>query len=907
MIGSVLKKVFGTKTDREVKRLKPVVDKVASFEAAMKGLDDADFPLLTVRLREKLASGAKIDDVLPEAFAAVREVAWRKLNMRHFDVQIIGGVVLHEGKISEMKTGEGKTLVATLPLYLNALSGKGVHLVTVNDYLAKRDSRWMAPVYHTLGMTIGVIQHESSFLYDPEYDSKDEALYFLRPVSRKEAYAADITYGTNNEYGFDYLRDNMKFTLEEYVQKDLHYAIVDEVDSILIDEARTPLIISGPTEDSTDKYYVIDKIIPGLKKEEHYTVDEKAKDAYLTDAGVEKVESLLKLDNLYDSENIETLHHVNQALKAHVIFEKDVDYVVNDGEVIIVDEFTGRLMSGRRWSDGLHQAVEAKEKVKIESENQTLASITFQNYFRMYEKLAGMTGTADTEAAEFNSIYNLDVMVIPTNKPLCRTDPPDLVYRTGKEKYKAVLDEIKGCRESGRPVLVGTISIEDSEKLSALLKKGGVKHNVLNAKQHEREADIVAQAGRIGAITLSTNMAGRGTDIVLGGNPDFLIDKELVKDISTEAYRAAREDAEARSAKEREEVLALGGLHIIGTERHESRRIDNQLRGRSGRQGDPGSTRFYLSLEDDLMRIFGSERIATIMDKLGMEEGVPIEHKLVTKAVENAQRKVEAHNFDMRKHILEYDDVMNQQRNVVYGYRKQILSGSELKEMIADFTGEAAEELVFTHIEDKSHQDDWDTGLISDALSKQFGLEMSGDVIKGTGDREALIELIIKEAGGIYERRVEEFGDEAINQLEKIILLHTLDNIWKDHLLTMDHLKSGIGLRGYGQKNPLNEYKKEGYTLFVDMIARLKAEAVERLFTVRIRRDKDVSDIDAPRKQQKMTFGREEVAPMQTATSEPGSAAEESPRTPVHVGEKTGRNDPCPCGSGKKYKKCCGK
>ena len=903
MLGSVLKKVFGTKNERELKRLWPLVDKANSLEDEMAALGDGDFPALTEKFRERLAKGEALDALIPEAFAAAREVAKRKVKMRHFDVQLLGGVVLHEGKISEMKTGEGKTLVATLPLYLNALTGKGTHLVTVNDYLAKRDSRWMGPVYHTLGLSVGIIQHESSFLYDPEYQGKDPLLYHLRPVTRKEAYLADITYGTNNEFGFDYLRDNMKFSLDEYVQRELHYAIVDEVDSILIDEARTPLIISGPTEDSTDKYYTIDRIIPGLKKELHFTVDEKASQVHLTDDGVSRVEELLKIDNLFDPRHIETLHHVNQGLHAHALKQKDVDYVVKDGEVIIVDEFTGRLMAGRRWSDGLHQAVEAKEKVRIENENQTLASITFQNFFRMYEKLAGMTGTADTEAVEFGSIYGLEVMVVPTNRDLKRTDTPDLVYRTHKEKFKAVMNEIREWHEMGRPVLVGTISIDDSEKLSILLKKNGIPHHVLNAKQHEREAEIVAQAGRLGAVTLSTNMAGRGTDIVLGGNPEFMAEARAGKDETSAGYQEARQAAMALCEEEREKALELGGLHIIGTERHESRRIDNQLRGRSGRQGDPGSSRFYLSLDDDLMRIFGSDRIATIMDKLGMEEDIPIEHGLVSKAVENAQKKVEAHNFDIRKHLLEYDDVMNQQRKVVYEYRRQILGESGLRDMLYDFSGEVAEDLVLTHIEEKALPDEWDRKALGEALYTQYGLELNPADLGELRDRDALIDFVTEKARAHYETKVVDIGEEGMSQIEKIMMLQTLDNLWKDHLLSMDHLKSGIGLRGYGQKNPLNEYKKEGFNLFSDVIFRLKTEAVARLFKVRFERTEGLRDLEESRQRvQKMTLGRGESA----AAAGAGEASQK-PQTQKRTEKKVGRNEPCPCGSGKKYKKCCGK
>ncbi|MEK6790239.1 MAG: preprotein translocase subunit SecA [Deltaproteobacteria bacterium] len=908
MLGGLLKKVFGSKNERDIKRMMPMVERINSFEPTMKAKRDEEFKELTASFREALASGKDINEILPEAFAVVREVALRTINMRHFDVQLIGGIVLHEGGIAEMKTGEGKTLVATLPLYLNALTGKGAHLVTVNDYLAKRDCRWMGAVYHALGLSIGVIQHEASFLYDPDYIAGHKGLLHLRPITRREAYAADITYGTNNEYGFDYLRDNMKFTLDEYVQRELNYAIVDEVDSILIDEARTPLIISGQTEDSTDKYYLIDRVMPGLVKDVHYTVDEKARQALLNDEGVEKVEQLLKVDNLYDPSNIETLHHVNQALKAHVLFHKDVDYVVKDNAVIIVDEFTGRLMPGRRWSDGLHQAVEAKEQVSIENENQTLATITFQNYFRMYGKLAGMTGTADTEAAEFHSIYNLDVIVAPTNKPMSRTDSTDLVYRGKKEKFKAVLAEIEDWHAKGRPVLVGTISIDDSEKLAALLKQRGTRHHVLNAKQHEREAEIVAQAGRLGAVTISTNMAGRGTDILLGGNPEFMAADKAGKDDASPEYHAALEEARRRCEEEKRQVIALGGLHIIGTERHESRRIDNQLRGRAGRQGDPGSSRFYLSLEDDLMRIFGSDRIASIMDRIGMEEDVPIEHGLVTRAIENAQKKVEAHNFDIRKHLLEYDDVMNQQREVVYGYRRQILAGSGLREMVQGFGAEAAQGIAGTHVEEKSNPDEWDWKAISDAAHKQFGIQMPDAPPHGVSRREELIEWMTNEAWKLYTEKASGVGNEMFSRFERIIMLHTLDTLWKDHLLSMDHLKGGIGLRGYGQKNPLQEYKKEGFDMFVDMIATLKSEATERLFRVQIRSEEETADAEeqvAPPQPpplpspKALTYGRGEG--QQAASVEP-----EKERPQVRHGDKIGRNDPCPCGSGKKYKKCCG-
>ncbi len=901
MFNGILKKVFGSKNERDIKRMNPVVEKVNSFEEAMKGVPDDGFIALTEGFRERLANDkVTIDELLPEAFAAVREASGRVLKMRHFDTQLLGGLVLHEGKIAEMKTGEGKTLAATLALYLNALTGKGAHLVTVNDYLSRRDAVWMGPLYHKLGLSVGVIQHEVSFIYDPTYTDEASGHYHLRPVARREAYYADITYGTNNEFGFDYLRDNMKFSIEEYVQRELHFAIVDEVDSILIDEARTPLIISGATEDSTDKYYSIDGVIPGLKKDAHFTVDEKARQVLLTDEGVEKVESLLGISNLYDIANIETLHHVNQALKAHVLFQKDVDYVVKDGAVIIVDEFTGRLMEGRRWSDGLHQAVEAKEGVKIESENQTLATVTFQNYFRMYEKLAGMTGTADTEAAEFNSIYKLEVVVVPTNKPMIRIDNRDLVYKTKHEKFNAVIKEIKGLIEKGRPVLVGTISIDDSERLSGMLMDQGVRHDVLNAKHHEREAEIIAQAGRLGAVTLSTNMAGRGTDIVLGGNPEHMAMSVAGKDESTPAYKEAYEKAAKQCAEEKAKVLELGGLHILGTERHESRRIDNQLRGRAGRQGDPGSSRFYLSFEDDLLRIFGSDRIASIMGKIGLEEDVPIEHGLVSRAIENAQKKVEAHNFDIRKHLLEYDDVMNQQREVVYGYRRQILAKEGLRDMVKEFAVEMAEEVVSTRIEDKERPDEWDIKSLNEGILGQFGSELTEQSARDVDNRDALAALIIEKAWPLYEEKVELAGEENFSEFERIITLNTLDNLWKDHLLSMDHLKGGIGLRGYGQQDPLQEYKKEGYDLFVTMIFNFKSEIVERLFKVQIKIEEGEEDVSAPPPPPPS-------APVDVSyghgDDEPG---EEKAKPVTRTGEKIGRNDPCPCGSGKKYKKCCG-
>jgi preprotein translocase subunit SecA len=886
MIGTILSKVFGTKNERELKRLLPAVERVNSLETAVTGLSDSQLQDKTGEFKRRLEGGASLDDILPEAFAVVREVSRRKLNMRHFDVQILGGIVLHEGKISEMKTGEGKTLVATLPVYLNALENRGTHVVTVNDYLAKRDTQWMGPIYHFLGFSIGVIQHDISFLYDPTYFSTDKRLDFLRPCSRQEAYAADITYGTNNEFGFDYLRDNMKYDISDYCQRELHYAIVDEVDSILIDEARTPLIISGPSEESTDKYYRIDKIIPRLQKDADYTIDEKAKTAILTEEGNSKVERLLGTGNLYDPANIELVHHVLQALKAHALFRKDVDYVVKDGEVIIVDEFTGRLMPGRRWSDGLHQAVEAKESVKIESENQTLATITFQNYFRMYHKLAGMTGTADTEAEEFAKIYNLEVVVIPTNKPMIRSDHPDVIYKTEKGKFNSVISEIEELHNKGQPVLVGTISIEKSEVLSHLLKKRGIPHFVLNAKYHEKEAEIIAQAGRNGAVTIATNMAGRGTDIVLGGNHEGLA-REILKDkkdYSEKEWKHAFSQAEDICKNDREKVISAGGLHILGTERHEARRIDNQLRGRSGRQGDPGSSRFYLSLEDDLMRIFGSDRISGIMDKFGMDEDVPIENKMVTKAIENAQKRVEAHNFDIRKHLIEYDDVMNKQRTEIYSFRKEILQGENLKERIFGMVDEVIDELLLIYCPEEKHQEEWDMKGLRDAVYGVFSF--TPDI--SPMNQDLLRDTLVTEVKKSYENKETEAGSDVMRYLEKVVMLQIIDTQWKDHLLAMDHLKEGIGLRGYGQKDPLVEYKKEAFNMFGEMTSRISTEVVSRLFKIQVQTKERVRK--EPVRQMRLNYNRGEGSAVQT----------------VRRAKKVGRNDPCPCGSGKKYKKCCG-
>jgi preprotein translocase SecA subunit len=1192
MLTALLHKVIGSKNDRELKRLRPVVEAINRLEPAFARLSDGELRAKTEEFKKRIgdatyalrsqlaemrarlttsespadeeereglqeeleriekdlqrAEEEVLEALLPEAFAAVREASRRTTGMRHFDCQLLGGIVLHRGKIAEMKTGEGKTLVATLPLYLNALLGRGVHLVTVNDYLARRDVQWMGPIYHMLGLSVASIVHDASFVFDPTYMVKDYRYLNLRPVSRKEAYAADITYGTNNEFGFDYLRDNMKFSLDDYVQRELHFAIVDEVDNILIDEARTPLIISGPAEESTQKYYTIDRVIPRLQKDIDYTIDEKLRTATLTEEGVAKVERILGIKNLYDPAEIHTLHHVNQALKAHTLFRRDVDYVVKDGEVIIVDEFTGRLMPGRRWSDGLHQAVEAKERVRIREENQTLATITIQNYFRMYKKLAGMTGTADTEAVEFKKIYNLDVVVIPPNKPLIRLDYPDVVYKTEREKFNAVLEDIAECHSRGQPVLVGTISVEKSEHLSKLLKRKGIKHSVLNAVNHEAEANIIAQAGRLGAVTIATNMAGRGTDILLGGNPEFLARAEIEKnwlskmavapaqagksyeesleELRTEyneeisrareryekewrpfeeernaalkrltatyrpflhaawqraraeyaewaarldfadgarsdaallaqytqvraayeqalseydkvigpclsehqlkEYEAARaeytsllaegaaavsgerlegarqryerwleeygrallraadsllpengernlsyeearaayeeamrayqeadqryeekrkpyEEAVARAgqiyeakrrervkaveevreqlekapeqyrqvydevlekyrricAEEREKVVAAGGLHILGTERHEARRIDNQLRGRAGRQGDPGTSRFYLSLEDDLLRIFGAERIQKIMDRLGMEEGEPIEHKLVTRAIENAQKRVEAHNFDIRKHLLEYDDVMNKQREVIYQQRRSILAGENLRGMVLAMIEERAEHLALTYADKDVFPEEWDWKALNEALFHQFNFRLDlTEAEQKECTPERLADLVREKALLVYEAKERTFTPPVMRYLEKMILLQTMDALWKDHLLSMDHLKEGIGLRGYAQRNPLQEYQKEAFAMFEDLLQRLHADVVEKLFAVQIARQEDARRLEQPRRasQRQVLLSHGQM----TAAAQLAQVRRETP--------KVGRNDPCPCGSGKKFKRCHG-
>jgi preprotein translocase SecA subunit len=1168
-MANLLTRVFGSANERTIKRMLPLVEEIGRFEEEYKSLPDSAFPAKTSEWKAQVtAEEVTLDDLLPEAFAAVREAARRTIGLRHYDVQCLGGIVLHQGKIAEMKTGEGKTLVATLPLYLNALAGKGAHLVTVNDYLARRDVQWMGPVYHFLGLSIGSIIHDASYLFDPTFIPKDYRFLHLREVERGEAYGADITYGTNNEFGFDYLRDNMKFGLEEYVQRELNYAIVDEVDNILVDEARTPLIISGAAEQSSGLYYSVNRIIPRLTRDVDFTIDEKHRNAMLTEEGVAKCERLLGVANLYDPSQIDTLHHVTQALKAHTLFKRDVDYVVKDGEVIIVDEFTGRLMPGRRWSDGLHQAVEAKEGAKIENENQTLATITIQNYFRMYKKLGGMTGTADTEAVEFKGTYKLDVVVVPPNKTMRRTDHADMVYKSEREKLDAVVQEIAECHERGQPVLVGTTSVEKSERVSKLLKKAGIKHNVLNAINHEAEANIIAQAGRYGQVTIATNMAGRGTDILLGGNPEFLAraemenewirgsvklsggstaaaryedtlrtlrekyDEELqqllaqhgavlaelerqrsealaklteadrklralsphravraryeevssielipairdqdpippryarvkeemeaalleegaasaiserseLEDIRTRydaalrlwseggrtdtvarelnerrseyerglaqlelallvkgpvagngelaSWRQAYQEAEGayvdierqheaaqapfeegqraaerryeqervkyvtvveeireelqkapqqyeerfkdmlrgfqeECAKEREQVVAAGGMHILGTERHEARRIDNQLRGRAGRQGDPGSSRFYLSLEDDLLRIFGADRMQNLMQKLGMEEGVPIEHRFVTRAIRNAQEKVEAHNFDIRKHLLEYDDVLNKQREVIYARRRELLSEEDLGETAHEMTEGLAEDLVAAHCSDEVASDEWDLKTLDDVVFAQFNLRLNLPELAAGMTRSAEVEeLVVERVRQAYTERETAFTPPVMRHLERIIWLQTLDTLWRDHLLSMDHLKEGIGLRGYGQKNPLQEYQKEGYDLFEELLRRMEADVVEKLMSVQLQAQPAAMQVqpaaqpdfapddfepqmpaavaDLQRRQQERAANRVRLSHGGAPT---GPQKVETVRRDT---EKVGRNDPCPCGSGKKYKKCHG-
>ena len=982
MINTLLGKVFGTKNERELKRLMPQVEAINQLEPQMQQRSDDQLRAKTDEFRQRIqerltgipdepeadpdrlkqleeertkAINEALDELLVEAFAVVREAGRRVLNMRHFDVQLIGGMVLHQGKIAEMKTGEGKTLVATLPVYLNALSGRGVHVVTVNDYLAKRDSEWMGKLYRFLGLTVGVIVH----------DLDDE--------ERREAYASDVTYGTNNEFGFDYLRDNMKFDLHDCVQRKHNFAIVDEVDSILIDEARTPLIISGASEESTDKYARVNRIIPKLEKGEEidtapgepkeltgdFVVDEKHRSITVTDAGWEKVEQLLGIGNIADPENWDLKHHVDTAVKAHALYKRDVEYVVKDGEVIIVDEFTGRLMPGRRWSDGLHQAVEAKENVKIERENQTLATITFQNYFRMYRKLAGMTGTAETEAAEFEKIYRLEVMVIPTNKPMLRAENPDVVYRTEKEKYFAASDEIQKLYATGRPVLVGTTSIEKSERLSELLKKKNIKHVVLNAKYHEREAEIVAQAGRKGMVTIATNMAGRGTDILLGGNPEFMAKQECVKKGIAQPLRAAQGKIQidvdetkstvwyyagneyvvptdqwteifnrykVQTDQEHDEVTAVGGLHIFGTERHEARRIDNQLRGRAGRQGDPGSSRFYLSLEDDLMRIFAKEWVSNLLQRLGMEEGIPIESRLITRRIATAQQAVEAQNFEARKHLLEYDDVMNKQREAVYGLRRQLLEGVEQKELILeDYVSGILSDVMDQYCGVKVHPDNWDIKGLKDAIFTRFGVDILAEGIKPESlSRQELGDAIFAKLKERYDAKEKLIGPDAMRYHERMIMLSVLDSQWKDHLRDMDHLKEGIGLRGYGQHDPLVEYKRESFDMFEAMMQRFQEETARYLYLMQILERPAATpqsqthpagtDGNGSRPRRNIatsvdeleeSFQRKKRRELEQARMA-GSGEAQTVQQVVRGSAKVGRNDPCPCGSGKKYKKCCG-
>ena len=983
ILDRVIAQFIGTKHERDVKKLQPFVTAINERETDVRSLTDEELKARFLALKEQVQDPLKDADageptfrelmqkafepVLVPAFAIAREAGRRFLNMRHFDVQLIGGMVLHEGKIAEMKTGEGKTLVATLPAALNALAGRGVHIVTVNDYLARRDAEWMSPLYRALGLSVGVIVH----------DLDDE--------QRRAAYGADITYGTNNEFGFDYLRDNMKYDLANCVQRGHHFAIVDEVDSILIDEARTPLIISGPAEESTDKYYKIDKIIPKLIKDIDYTLDEKHRQATLTEEGVSKCERLLSLGNLYDPAHMEVIHHVYQALRAHALYKNDVDYVVKDGEVIIVDEFTGRQMPGRRWSDGLHQAVEAKENVKIERENQTLATITFQNYFRMHKKLAGMTGTAETEAAEFQKIYNLDVVVIPTNRTLIRKEYPDVVYRTEKEKFEAVVNGIlqednslaNGIRhfhQRGQPVLVGTISIEKSETIAELLKKSGIPHQVLNAKQHERESRVVAQAGRKGAVTVATNMAGRGTDILLGGNPEQMTRDHFLKNKLAMPYAAApavipadsggadpaqpvtpmvlfqhegkifqvpadqwkpvNEQFAEQCKAEHDEVVNLGGLHILGTERHEARRIDNQLRGRAGRQGDPGSSRFFLSLEDDLMRIFGGERVKALMYRLGMTEGVPIESGLISRRIETAQKSVEAQNFDARKHLLEYDDVMNKQRETIYAIRRSALEGKDQRDYVLGIAEDVARELVETYCPREQHPDQWNTTQFLAEINSQFGIDAkAAGANPGSLGHDLLADAAVEAVTKRYEEKEKQFTPELMRWLERRIILDVVDSQWKDHLLSLDHLKEGIGLRGYAQKDPIVEFKKEAFVLFEDMMARIDNETIRYLFHIQIQQGEQPGQPQPrpePPRPQHPPSAQAAVASAAARASEPqrlpevarqierrqqlqqkdlqyqtGPAQAEPPK-PVRAGAKVGRNDPCPCGSGKKYKKCHG-
>ena len=899
MVAKLLRKIFGSRNERLVKRMRKQVAQINALESEYEALSDEELQAKTRQFRERLEGGESLDDLLPEAFATVREAGKRVLKMRHYDVQLIGGMVLHQGKIAEMRTGEGKTLVATLAAYLNALPAKGVHVVTVNDYLAQRDADWMGKLYNFLGMSVGVILSNMPF------------------EDKQVAYAADITYGTNNEFGFDYLRDNMAFSKAEQFQRGHAFAIVDEVDSILIDEARTPLIISGPAEESSELYYKINMLVPQLTKQEEeegpgdYSVDEKAKQIYLTEEGHEHVEQLLNKagllgegETLYDVANIGLLHHVIAGLRAHILFQKDVDYIVQNNEVVIVDEFTGRTMAGRRWSDGLHQAVEAKEGVTIQQENQTVASITFQNYFRLYNKLSGMTGTADTEAYEFQQIYGLEVVVIPTHRPMVRDDRVDLVYLSQREKFAAIAEDIKDCQQRQQPVLVGTTSIEVSEYLSGLLNKDKIRHEVLNAKQHAREAEIVAQAGQPGAVTIATNMAGRGTDIVLGGN--LQVELAGVADLTAEK----QQQITAAWQQRHEQVLQAGGLHIVGTERHESRRVDNQLRGRAGRQGDPGSSRFYLSLEDNLMRIFASDRVGSIMQRLGMQEGEAIEHPWVSRAIENAQRKVEGHNFDMRKQLLEYDDVANDQRKVIYSQRNEILAAEDVSDTIELIRADVVNDTISTYVPPQSIEEQWDIPALEEALDGEYGLKLDiRDWLEQEKnlDEDALRERIIEALSQAYQAKQEAVGAEVIRHVEKEVMLHVLDSQWRDHLALMDQLRQGIHLRGYAQKNPKQEYKRESFELFSEMLDRIKHEVVSILSRVQVRSEAELQALEAQRRQhdRDMQFQHAEVNAMQGEAETESQAEAATPY--VREGRKVGRNEPCPCGSGKKYKQCHGR
>ncbi len=899
-----LTRIVGDSNEHEIRRLSSAVAEINDLEGSVSPLSDGELRAKTDEFRDRLAEGETLDDLLPEVFALVREVAKRRLKMRPFDVQLMGGMVLHQGKISEMRTGEGKTLVATLPLYLNALEGRGCHLVTVNDYLAKRDAIWMGPVYHALGLSVGVIQHETAYLYDPDYPNENPSLRLLRPVTRKEAYDADITYGTNNEFGFDYLRDNMVLDLSQQVQRPLCYAIVDEVDNILIDEARTPLIISGQAEQATDQYQRFARLVPRLRRDLHFLIDEKARTVSLTEQGIEMVESTLGIGNIYDPEFFDLTHYLEQSLKAEFIFHRDRDYVLYkdgkvlgagehhpDAEIVIVDEFTGRLMLGRRFSEGLHQSIEAKERVHIQRESQTMATITFQNYFRMYEKLAGMTGTAATEKEEFARIYNLEVVVVPTHRPMVREDLPDLVYKNEDAKYRSVVEELQRLYQQGRPVLVGTTSIEKSEHLSEMLKRRKIPYQVLNAKYHEKEAMIVAQAGRPGAVTIATNMAGRGVDILLGGNPAGLIDDYLSRDGSSQdvatpdQFQNALQEAEAECLRDRQKVVELGGVHIIGTERHEARRIDNQLRGRAGRQGDPGSSRFYLSLEDDLMRRFGGPNIANLMSRLGLDDNVPIEHSMVSKAIENAQTKVEGYNFDIRKHVVEYDDVVNKQREIIYSERRKVLANEDLRRIILNMADELIDKLVDLHAPARS-SDLWDTETLSATISSLMPTpdDFSAEALASLS-REELAGYLKSVASWAYETREAELGIESMRQIERLVLLHVIDRHWVANLTAIDELREGIGLRAYGQQNPLVEYKAEAYRMFQELLTAIRHDVVQAIYHLTLQK------APAQRQPQRLTTNH---------SPEPAGAA-------TSTAHKIARNDPCPCGSGKKYKRCHGR